>query len=341
LLFTNRALAAPIYPVSARLTLAPREQQRCLSVSEEPDCRILDMTREAFAGTVLRMFKSGVAADLVLVLQVRDAEIFNIAGKLELSTRVRVLTPGGEAIDEIDAFGTAPVLALETGPITYAERAAAEDAARSFERSYANSSKIGDYLVQNKVAPASAVAVYERSDQLFTLGVGIGFVQGGGDDLVAVAPSLHIAGSYRSFFVQATYSRYTSSFQRVAGGRVAPGDLTTNDLGLEGGPVLRFTRNIELRGGPGIHYLVGDGTTDSGSSSSFDKVAPTLYASISSSFIPFRNSPRWVIALDWRAYFFATVGLPDLLRKVPAANTSLALSLGIELPWGARKGSAQ
>lgn len=59
-----------------------------------------------------------------------------------------------------------------------AESVAAEDAALNFQRAYGNSSRIGDYLVQGKVAPASVVAVPARSDQLFTLAAGLGFVPG-------------------------------------------------------------------------------------------------------------------------------------------------------------------
>jgi hypothetical protein len=92
-----------------------------------------------------------------------------------------------------------------------------------------------------------------------------------------------------------------------------------------------------LRGGPGIHFLFGEGSqesTFSGSTSqSFSKAAPSLFASISTAFFVSGRGPRFVLGAEGRAYFFSSVDLPQLLRRVPAANTSFALVLGIEFPW--------
>jgi hypothetical protein len=347
-LAANEASGAPAYPVSARLALAPQEDQRCLSLPDGTDCAIVEASRAAFAAVLSRMFRTSAKPDLQLVLSVKSADFSRWAStQLELVVRVRVLTPEGGLVDELEAYGSAATLVLEPEAIARARAVAAQEAANDFERRYANSTKIGDYLVSKKIAPASAVAVPERSDKLITFAAGLGLVQGGGDDGVAIAPTVRIAVSNRWLFIQAMYSRYTSSFQGVY---ISPGrltqaldaDLATNDLGLEAGAVIRFTPTVELRFGPGLHYLSGDGSIDPGdggptNSSSYSTVCPTFLASISSSFIPVHNGPRFLTGLEARAYFFSSVDLPELLRTVPTAKTSFALFLGVELPWDKKR----
>jgi hypothetical protein len=307
-----------------------------LTLPEGPECSVIELTRNAFASTVSRMFLQDGPPDLILSLEVRQAEVSRIAGlEVDLTTRVTVQTPAGEVIDVIDASGGAPALTAERGPLLAAARAATEYAALDFERSYAISTKIADYLVGKKIAPASEVAVHERSDKLATLALGIGFVQGSGDSDASFAPSLRAAWSYDWFFAQGMYTRYSSTF--TAEGGIGDASLVTNDFGLEAGVVLRLPRNFEVRAGPGAHVLAG--TADAGAigAPSFSKIAPVLYASVTGSFIPFRGSPWIILGLEGRGYFSTTVELPELGRKLPIANTSVALTLGMELPWGASK----
>ncbi len=98
--------------------------------------------------------------------------------------------------------------------------------------------------------------------------------------------------------------------------------------------------------GPGLHYLFGDGARDDSnsvvtSSSSFSKVSPTLFASLSVSFLPFPNRVRLFGGLEARGYFFSTVGVRELSRTVPAAGGSIGLFFGGELLWGSTERSAR
>ena len=336
----NPAFAAPSYPVTARLRMAPREQQHCPTLGET-DCGLLDAVQTAFAAVVSRTFTAGASPDLDLVVQVRNAEVSRFLGaQLELTVRVGILTPQGEVIDEIDASTDAFLLGDDRYALANAARNAAESAAAMFEGAYANDSKVAEYLVSKKPGSAEAVGVRQRSDRLITLGAGAGIVQGGGDGNIAIMPSLRVAVAWRWLVLQGMYSRYTSTFQGVThwGDYLAGSDLTTNDLGFELGGVYRLTRFLELRGGPGIHFLFGDGTMDGsyGASQPFTKVAPTLFGSLATSFFQRRTGPSLVMGAEFRAWFFSSVDVPQLGRTVPAANTSVALFFGVELPWGSR-----
>ncbi|HEY2031255.1 MAG TPA: hypothetical protein VGH20_18820 [Myxococcales bacterium] len=340
LFVTASSAFAATYPVRAQLRLAPKDRQQCLSLPEGPDCSVVELARSAFAAAAARMFVTSGSPDLILVLEVRQAEVSRIVGvQLDLATRVTVESPGGDVIDVIDSSAAAPVLVAERGPLLGAARAAAADAALDFERSYASSSKIGDYLVGKKVAPASAVAVRERSDKLVTVAVGLGFVQGSGDSSASIAPSVRVAWSYGWFFAQGTYTHYAAVFDAVAanGDLFGNTSLDVNDFGIEAGFVWRLPHNFEVRAAPGLHVLAG--TADAGDigAPSFTEAAPVVYGSITNSFIPFHGSPRIVAGVEARGYFFTAVALPEVGRKLPIANSAFALTLGLEFPWSAQK----
>jgi hypothetical protein len=347
LLAAHAASAAPLYPVSARLTLGPPASQHCLVFAGDTDCRVLRTVKDAFEATVSRMFNpAGNAPDLQLVLTVKSAEFSRVSSpRLDLEVRVRVLTPGGEELDEIEAFGHADLLDTDGAAMTGAEQVASAEAVHDFEHKYADSSKVGDYLVTKKVATASAVGVPERSDNLITFAAGAGFVQGGGDgDLALAAPSFRVMKSSGRLMVQLMYSHSTPSFRGTFANITQDTDLNTNDLGLEAGAVVRLSRAIELHAGPGLHYLFGDASFNypaNSPSPSFGKASATIFASLSTSILLARSGPRLVVGVEARAYFFTTVGLPELSRTVPAANTSFGLFAGLEWPWKAKEWSAQ
>ena len=71
-------------------------------------------------------------------------------------------------------------------------------------------------------------------------------------------------------------------------------------------------------------------------SSAFSKVVPSAFASLSASVLPFHNGFRFVFGLEARAYFGSTVDVPEFSRRVPAANSSVAVILGGEFPSGAQ-----
>ena len=351
-LSTRPALAEAVYPVSARLTLAPPEQQHCLRVprANQSDCSVVNQTHTAFSAAVARMFTSDSPAALQLVLTISDADILGTAigtPELNLRTRVRILSATGEALDEITSLGSAPFFG-EIGVGTAAADAG-DQAARAFEVAYARSSKVRDWLVGHDIAPAAAVSIPERSDRLVFAAVGGGVVQGGGDSGVAASPSVRVGGSFGWLVLQATYSSYTSSFQGVVPngfGRTAPANLHVDDLGLEAAASFRITRAIELRAGPGLHYLVANGGFETGGAdesdvSSFTRLSPSLFASLTATFLPFRSGLRFFAGFEARGYFFSTVDMNLSGRRIPAANTSFGLTLGGELPWGSSGGRAR
>ena len=360
LLFARGTLAKPIYPVSARLTLAPQAEQRCFALEQGEDCGVIEIVQTAFAATAARMFNSGAAPDLQLVLRVKRGELVRLAGlQAELAIDVRVLSPAGDFLDEMEVFGDALLLEPSPESLAHAEQEAASAAASRFERAYANSTKIGDYLVAKKVAPASAVAVQERGDKNFWLTLGGGAALGGGDSSTSFAPSLRVAGSYRWFFAQAMFSYYSSSFQGVqttslGGTRVEvttrdDSQLSTIDLGLEAGMVISLARSVELRLGPGVHYLAGSGTVNEEIVTSNSVPAPesygiaslTAFASLSTSFIAFHGGPRVLLGAEARGYFLSSVDLPTMGRSVPAASSSIGVFLGLEWSRSSHAGGAQ
>src|SRR3954452_24546185 len=204
------AAAAPSYPVSARLQLAPKDHQHCLVLpGDPPDCAVVEIVRTAFAETVSRMFRQTDPPDLELVLEVRSVEIAQTGGlKLELRVRVSVVAPGGRPIDQIDSSALVSLFAVEKGPTALALREAARQAALDFESNYREDAKVADFLIGTNVAPASAVADEWRSDRLITLGAGAGIAVGG-DNPSAMLPGLNLGASWRGLFAQMSYSHYS------------------------------------------------------------------------------------------------------------------------------------
>jgi hypothetical protein len=333
------ATAAPSYPVSARLQLAPEDHQHCLVLpGDPPDCAVVEIVRTAFAGTVSRMFRQTDPPDLALVLEVRSVEIVQTgAPQLELRARVSVVAPGGRPIDKIDSSALVSLFALEKAPIALGLREAARQAALDFESKYREDAKVADFLAGANVAPASAVAAEWRSDQLITLGAG-GGVAVNGDTPGAMVPTLSLAASWRWLFAQVSYSYSSTDFlgANAAAPNSGEGTMSTSDFGLEVGAVDRIVQSVELRLAPGLHFLTGDATL--GDSQSYSKVVPALYGSITKAFLPVATGPRLVAGLEARGYFFSSVALPAFSRSAaPAAQASVGLTLAIEFPWGRKK----
>lgn len=334
------AAAAPTYPVSARLQLAPKDLQHCLVVpGDPPDCAVVEIVRTAFAGTVSRMFRQTDPPDLDLVLEVRSVEIAQTGAlQLELRVRVSVVAPGGRPIDQIDSSALVSLLAVEKAPIAFALREAARQAALDFESNYREDTKIANFLVGADVAPAPAVAAEWRSDRLITLGAGGGIALNG-DNPSAMVPALSVGASWRWLFAQVSYSHSSTDFlgASAAAPTSAGADMSTSDAGVELGGVYRIVQSVELRVAPGLHLLSGDATLG-GDSQSYSKVVPALYGSITKAFLPVATGPRVVAGLEARGYFFSSVALPAFSRSaVPVAKGSVGLTLAVEFPWGSRK----
>jgi hypothetical protein len=337
--------AASTYPVGARLVLAPAGQQHCLQTAGGSlrDCGVVEQARKAFGEAAARMFAPRADPELELLLTVQDAQIFEqVSGGLSLDVVVRIAVSwrDGRPLDEIVSNGRVTV-----GSATSVEDAAAgaaQDAARNFELDYARSERVSSFLVREQVAPESAVAIPRRGDFVFALGVGFGAAQGAGDGDAALLPSVRLSQTFHWFVLQAMYARYTPGFfsqPEQAVPDTTRATLQTNDLGVEVGGVLRFGPSFELRGGPGLHYLVGEAVLDDGLRSlthSFGKIAPSVFATLSASFLPFPSGFRFQAGIEARAWFGTTVDAPEMGRSVPVASTSLALVFGGEFTWDRR-----
>jgi hypothetical protein len=113
--------------------------------------------------------------------------------------------------------------------------------------------------------------------------------------------------------------------------------------------VYRLSNSFELHAGPGLHLLFGDSALDAPvsdavgnpgtSPSSYDKVSPTVFASLTGVVVPLK-SVRVLAGLEARAYFFTDVDARPLSRNIPVANTFFGAFLGVEFPYGARSGRA-
>jgi hypothetical protein len=334
------AASASSYPVSARLQLAPKDRQHCLVVpGDPPDCAVVELARTDFAETIARMFRQTQPADLELVLEVRSVEIAHLSGlELDLDVRVSVLAPGGRLIDQIDSSALVRLWTVEKGPVAAGLREATRRAALDFESNYRKSTKVADFLIGAKVAPASAVAAEWRSDRLITIAAGAG-VAVGGDNSTDVAPLVQLSASWAWLFAQASYSRYSPAFTgaNAANPFAADGSMSTSDLGFELGGVYRIVQSVEVKLAPGIHSLSGDATLQ-GASQSYSKAVPVLYGSITKAVLPVPGGLRLVAGFEARAYFFSSVALPAFSRgEVPAAKALLAVTIAVEFPWGNHK----
>jgi hypothetical protein len=334
--------AASTYPIGAKLVLDAPENQRCLQEpgADRKDCGAIEESRRAYADAVKQMFEAGKAPDIELVLTVQAVEVYPQATgglSLDLTTRVRVQSPSGEILDTIVSDGRAPVMG-ET-PVADAVARAATDAARDFEVQYSRSDAVARFLVTGGAAPASALTIAPRNATLFWFAPAIGLHQGGDADTVPAA-SLRIGASYGWFMAQLVYGRSSASFEGAQSSGRFPATLNANDLGVDAGVVYRPFSALELRAGPGLHYLFGsaeaDGTdsfNQAPASVSYARLSPTIFASLTTTFLPHRSGTRFFAGLEARGYFLSTVHVPEFGRALPAADWTLSALVGVELPW--------
>jgi hypothetical protein len=344
LILLGGAATASTYPVGARLVLDALDNQHCLRVTggDRTDCSAVEEAHRAYADAVARMFEPGRPPDIELLLTVESVEIYpQVTGGLSLDmvVRVRVRSPAGEVLDTITSDGRAVV--SEVTAVADAAARAAADAARAFEVQYARSEAVANFLVAGGAAPASEVTIGPRSSSLLWFAPGFGLHQGGDTDAGA-APSFRIGGSYGWLMAQLIYGRSSPSFEGAQASGRFPATLHANDIGLDAGIVYRPFSALELRVGPGVHYLFGSAEADGSTPSfleappgnvSYGKLAPTAFASLTASFLPFRNGTRFFAGVEGRGYFFTGLRLPEFGRTVPVADWSLSAMIGIELPW--------
>jgi hypothetical protein len=352
LMLTARgALAAPDYAVSARVTLAPAAEQRCLKTAGGGpiDCGVLEQVRAAFAAQAAKMFKAGSSPGLSLVVTVTGAEIYEgVGGGLQFDLRVTtsVLAAGDDPVDEIDSVARITVTQETTVPD--AGEVAARKAAGDFADRFDNSKRVHAWLIKSGFARAADLAPAARGDKLVWFAVGGALAQGGGDGAAGISPNLRVAVTVKWIMLQLSYAHFHSTFQGTSRDLTFDSDLSTHDLGLEAGAVIRLPRDVELQVGPGVHALFSsaDGNDPfksfplNGVTSSITTLAPTAFASISVAFAPFRNGGRLVLGFEARGYASTTLDLHEFNRSVPVVNSTFGVFFGSEIPWG-WKGAAR
>jgi hypothetical protein len=343
------AAAAPLYPLSAKLMFRPEVASACFR-AEDGSCMtpLGDHVRAAWEDAVAKMFRSapeGGTADLeIAVIGVRvDASGALVGRSVSVEVRARVSAPGTGDVDEVRSIGRSDVLSSAPESAAQAALRAIDDASNQFARDFADSSHAVSWLLARGLEPVgSSISWPARGDRLGFAELAGGLLNGVGDGSTSGFVA-KFGAEWRYLFVQGVAGRWTTTFDSAPGGfSISPADLTAWDIGLEGGPVFRLAPAIEVRGGVGIHALFGsaeaqaqDGSSRPPSGGSFGEATPSLFAAVSTSIWPSRAGVRARAALEFRRYFFTSMGFEDLGRTVPIANTWVGVSLGVELPWGA------
>jgi len=334
--------------MTARLTIAADQRDRCL-VRNQENCDVVlgDLLQKAYESVLRRMFQApalDAPADLDITVAPTFADVpEGMGGQVVLETSLVIAAATAGEIDRLGCSGHSTVLGPERDSIVKAAERASQELAQNFERTFANSQRVFNWLRGRGVEPVdSALSWPARPDWITFIDLGGGPVIGGGD---AAAPGLlarlGIAG--RWFIVQGIAGRWVPSFNTAPSGLFTDtrtsADLETTDLGLEAGPRLRLGNSLELRAGGGFHVLWGSAQPNTRSPSqsySFSSVTPTAFGAFQYTFWPTGSRFRIRTGLEIRKYVSTTVGFPELSRTIPIADTYVGLYLGFEAPLGSR-----
>jgi hypothetical protein len=337
----------PVYPITARLAFGATPRDRCL-VPDESSCDkvVSDAIQRAYESAVRRTFgsvKPDGHADLEITVSPVVADVVEVTGGREVMVETRVIlasTTAGE-IDRLTYSDRSPVLGSEPESVANAIDRASRETARDFERRFADSKAVFNWMRGRGVEPVdSAFSWPMRADRVVFADFGGGPVIGGGD---GAEPGLFgrfgIAG--RWFIVQGVAGRWVPSFKTAEPGCcLGPhnGDLRTFDLGLEAGLRIRRGDAVEFRAGGGAHVLWGTAVSYTGyqppPESSFSNVTPALFGAFQYTFWPTGSRFRLRFGLEIRRYLSTTVGFPEFSRTVALADTYLGGYLGLETPFG-------
>jgi hypothetical protein len=312
--------------------------------------------RGAFDGALRRMFQpvpADASPELDVTVSSLAADVVEVAGGREVILEARVVlaaTATGE-IDRLTYSERSPVLGPDRDSIVNAIDRASQQIAGSFERTFADSKPMFTWIRARGIEPVdSALSWPLRADRIAFIDVGGGPIIGGGD---AAAPGLlaRLGVAGRWFVVQGIAGRWAPSFDMAlaaeGGGTQYSADLVTTDLGIEGGLRFRVQNAMELRAGAGVHALWGTAEAHTTSqfhpTSSFSKVAPTVFGSFQYTLWPTGSRFRVRLGIELRKYVSTTVGFPEFSRTIPIADTYLGGYVGLEMPTGsppARSGGA-
>jgi len=343
-------VAKHAYPVTARLRFdAEHRNDRC-RVRDEENCDIAfgESLKSAYESVVRRMFQSpaaGAPADLDITVSPVVAEVIEGMGAREVVLEGRVIIRSATTgeLDRRSYSARSPVLGSEGVSIVNAAHRASQEITLEFERTFADSKPVFNWLHGRGVEPVdSALSWPMRADWIAFLDLGGGPVIGGGD---AAAPGLlarfGIAG--RWFITQAIVGRWVPPFDTAIRRDGTPevrydADLATTDLGIEAGPRIRLGNAMELRAGGGVHVLWGTAEAHTPAqtdpTSSFSTVTPTAFGAAQYTFWPTGSRFRIRVGVELRKYLSTTVGFQEFSRTIPVADTYLGVYLGFETPLG-------
>jgi hypothetical protein len=251
--------------------------------------------------------------------------------------------PSGEELGRWKLQGDSPILSREDeGSIPAAFARAASDSARQFELVFVHPPKVEVWLQEHgAVAVLLRPRPLDRGAYVAYLDAGGGLVSGGDGNTSGFLARAGIASS--RFVIQMVAGRWGNSFSANPVFYTNPPsrdvELATNAVGLEGGLVLRFATDFEIRGGAGAHLLWGRANMPYDTSNfgrqelafAFSHVAPDVFGAVQ--FARMTSSGFAVRGgFEARHYFGATASFAELRRSPAIAEDYVGIFLGVELP---------
>jgi hypothetical protein len=339
------AAGTTAYPFTANLTLAAEQREKCL-VRNGENCEVElgNVLQRAYDDVFRRMFRvtaGDARPDLDITVVPAAASVADdMGGRAMLETTVTIVSATAGRIDAFDCSGQSTVLGDGPQYVVTAADEAASQLARDFERKFADSPRVFNWLHGRGIEPVdSALSWPARPDWIAFFDASGGAMIGAGDEAApAFVARFGAAGPW--FVVQGILGRWVPSFATSASGASANADLETTDFGLEAGFRLRRGDRWELRAGGGGHVLWGFAGPYGYDSVTFTRLTPTLFGAVQYTLWPTGSRIRVRTGLEVRSYLTATADLAPF-RDVKAADTYVGFSIGLEFPIGAKPGRTQ
>jgi hypothetical protein len=322
--------------LTARLSLQPQAASACVP-DEASKCvvGIGDQVRTAYERAIRRMFRplaEGATPDVEIeVTSVRAETGPTIGGRsVTVNARARITAPASGEIGEVSTWGEALVLGPDDDSIGGAGLRAMDDAVAGFPAAFAGSERIEQWLLGRGVSPLEPVGSPARAAWVGFGEIGLGTVGSTGDTSLGIAAHFGFEGKW--FALQGVAGRWQATLN-------SQDEMTVWDLGVEAGPVVRLGAAVELRGGVGIHALLGSVTAPRqlGGDVTFDEASPSLFLAAQFSIFPGESGARLRGGMELRQFLAGDTTLQTSTRDtVTLASTYLGVYLGFEIPWHAR-----
>lgn len=339
-----RALGAHSYPVPAHVVDAADVQEQCstMLIRMKPPCGLLSPARAALRGAAANLFlaaKPDEPPAVELSVASASVEAATAGGGYQVTFRVEVeVSLAGKGRTTVHSDVDMLVGELAPERIRAAAERATPELQRHLEEDLVQSQDLVDWLRSREIQPRRSLVWPVRQSTRFYAGAGVGGLQGG-DGSPAPIFFGRLGVETRWLGLQVFAGKTSPTFTGAASPSVITSDATLDavDLGVEGAVSIRVLPYLDLRAGPGLHYLFGDASLQgpTPASSSFGVVTPTIFASLLFAIKPFESGTRMTLSLEGRKYLNTTAELPKLSRAVPIADFSFAALFGCEVPLGA------